>query len=216
MRYFSPLTLVALLMATSPVRADESPAARREAMQLARKLTTAGAATYDSHDAAAMAALYTTNATVKMVGKGEEGYKVTLYNGRAEIEKLYASLFKNDQPTRAKNTVEYARFIAPDMLLITGRFEPDAGSIKVPFVQVRVNHHGQWLMNDLTIFVLPAEKAHASSQATDTNKVARPAPSVVHVGGDCGPLAGSRDSTAIFSRYRARPSTVAVQAESAT
>ena len=60
--------------------------------------------------------------------------------------------------------------------MITGTFEPDVGSIKVPFVQMRVNHHGQWLMNDLTIFVLPAEKAHAS-RATDTNKVARPAAS---------------------------------------
>ena len=116
MRWFSLLTLAALFMATSPVRADDSPASRKEAMQLARKLTTVGAATYDSHDAAAMAAFYTAHARVKMVGKGEEGYKVTLYNGRAEIEKLYAGLFKNDQPTHAKNTVEYARFIAPDML----------------------------------------------------------------------------------------------------
>jgi hypothetical protein len=142
-------------MATSPVRAEDSPASRNEAMQLATKLTAVGAATYDSHDAAAMAAYYTAHARVKMVSKDEEGYKVTLYNGRAEIEKLYAGLFKNDHPTHAKNTVEYARFIAPDMLLITGTFEPDAGSIKVPFVQMRVNHNGQWLMNDLTIFVLP-------------------------------------------------------------
>lgn len=158
MRWFSLLTLACLFMATSPARADDSPASPREAMQLAKTLTTVGAATYDSHDAAAMAALYTADARIKMVGKGEEGYKVTLYNGRTEIEKLYAGLFKNDRPTHARNTVEYARFVAPDLLLITGTFEPDLGPIKVPFVQTRVHHKGQWLMNNLTIFVLPGSR----------------------------------------------------------
>jgi hypothetical protein len=157
MRWYSLLTLAALLMASSPVWADDSPASRNEAMQLARKLLTVGAATYDSHDAAAMAAFYTDHARVKMVGKGEAGYKVTLYNGRTEIEKLYAGLFKSDKPTHARNTVEYARFIAPDLLMITGTFEPDIGSIQVPFVQMRVNHKGQWLMSDLTIFMVPAK-----------------------------------------------------------
>jgi hypothetical protein len=112
----------------------------------------------EGRDAAVMAAFYTAHARVKMVGKGEQGYKVTLYNGRAEIEKLYAGLFKDAQPTHATNTVEYARFIAPDMLPITGTFEPQEGSIKVPFVQMRVNHNGQWLMNNLTIFVLPGNR----------------------------------------------------------
>src|SRR5262245_22863587 len=130
MTRFSLLTLAALFMATLPVRADDSPASRNEAMQLANRLTTVGAATYDSHDAAAMAALYTADARVKLVGKGDSGYTVTHYNGRAEIEKLYAGLFKNDRPTHARNTVEYARFVAPDLLLITGTFEPDLGSIR--------------------------------------------------------------------------------------
>src|SRR5262249_604868 len=79
------------------------------------------------------------------------------------------------RPTHARNTVEYAHFIAPDMLLITGTFEPDVGAIKVPFVQMRVNHNGQWLMNDLTIFILPAEKAHASPATGTNKKIARPA-----------------------------------------
>jgi ketosteroid isomerase-like protein len=154
-RFTTLLTLAALVTAASPVRADDSPASRREAMNLARQLTTIGAATYNSHDAAAMAAFYTPDATVKMVGKDDGGTKVTLYSGRTEIEKLYAGLFKSDQPTHARNTVEYARFVAPDMLLITGTFEPDLGSIKVPFVQMRVHQNGHWLMSELTVFVLP-------------------------------------------------------------
>lgn len=158
MKWFSLLTLAALLMATSPVRADDSPASRTEAMQLAKQLTTVGAATYDSHDAAAMAAFYTVHAKVKLVGKDEKGYKVTHYNGRAQIEKLYAGLFKHDQPTHAKNNVEYARFMAPDLLMITGTFQPDAGAIKVSFIQMRVKRNDQWLMNNLTLFVLPEER----------------------------------------------------------
>jgi hypothetical protein len=158
MRWFPLFALAALLLAASPVRADDSPASRHEAMQLARKLTTLGAATYDSHDAAAMAAFYTEHARIKMVTRGPEGYKVTRTSGRAEIEKLYAGLFKNDRPTHARNTVEYARFLAPDLLMITGTFEPDLGALKVPFVQMRVHHKGHWLMNDLTIFVLPASR----------------------------------------------------------
>ena len=65
-----------------------------EAMKLARKLTEEGAATFSKADAKAMAAYYTEDAIVFLQSKGDDGHSVKEYDGRAEIERLYADLFK--------------------------------------------------------------------------------------------------------------------------
>jgi ketosteroid isomerase-like protein len=129
-----------------------------EAMKLARKLTDEGAATFSKADAKAMAAYYTENAIVFLQGKGDDGYSVKEYDGRAEIERLYADFFKEPGTIRAKNTVDYARLLAPDLLVIAGTFEPNqlaAKPMKLPFYQVRTKQGEKWLIHSVRIFVLP-------------------------------------------------------------
>lgn len=129
-----------------------------EAMKLARKLTEEGAATFSKADAKAMAAYYTENAIVFLQGKGDDGYSVKEYDGQAEIERLYADFFKEPGTIRAKNTVDHAKLLAPDLLVITGTFEPNqlaAKPMKLPFYQVRVKQGEKWLIHSVRIFLLP-------------------------------------------------------------
>jgi ketosteroid isomerase-like protein len=129
-----------------------------EAMTLARKLTEEGAATYSKGDAKAMAAYYTQNAIVFLQGKNDDGHSVKEYDGRTEIEGLYADLFKDHKTMQSRNTVEYARLLAPDLLVIAGTFEPDQLAekpMKVPFYQVRIKQGDKWLIHSLRVFVLP-------------------------------------------------------------
>ncbi|MGZ3318236.1 MAG: hypothetical protein ACXU95_13145, partial [Isosphaeraceae bacterium] len=86
------------------------------------------------------------------------GLKFQTQKGRAEIEKFYADMFKEPETTKSRNTVEYAKLIAPDVLVIAGTFDTNTlkpDSPKVPFYQVRVKKGDQWLMSSVRIFVLP-------------------------------------------------------------
>jgi hypothetical protein len=128
-----------------------------EAMKLARKLTEEGAATFNTTNAKAMAAFYTEHAMVFLQTRDEKGLAVKEYDGRDEIEGLYADLFKDRATVQSKNTVEYARLLAPDILVIAGTFEPNqtaADPLKVPFYQVRIKQGEKWLINSLRIFVV--------------------------------------------------------------
>ncbi len=129
-----------------------------EATALAVKLTEQGAATFDTFNAKAMADYYLEDGEIALVTKEEGGLKVKYYKGRAEVEQGYADMFKKPETIKSKNTVEYAKLIAPDVLVIAGTFDlntlkPD--SPKVPFYQVRVKKGDQWLMSSVRIFVLP-------------------------------------------------------------
>ena len=90
----------------------QGPAAD-EAMKLATKLTEEGAATFSKSDARAMAAYYTEDAIVFLESKNDDGHSVKEYDGRAEIERLYADLFKEPGTIQAKNTVEYCPAAGP-------------------------------------------------------------------------------------------------------
>lgn len=129
-----------------------------EAKALAIKLTEQGAATFDTFNAKAMADYYLEDGEIALVTKEEGGLKVKTYKGRAEIEQGYADMFKKPETIKSRNTVEYAKLIAPDVLVIAGTFDintlkPD--SPKVSFYQVRVKKGDQWLMSSVRIFVLP-------------------------------------------------------------
>src|SRR5437762_3040533 len=111
-----------------------------EAMKLAKKLTEAGAATFNTANAKAMAAYYTEDAKVFLQSRGDTGISTKEYDGRGEIEGLYADLFKDPGTIQSKNTVEYAKLLASDVLVIAGTFEPNlnaADPLKLPFYQVR-------------------------------------------------------------------------------
>jgi hypothetical protein len=104
-----------------------------------------------------MADNYLEAGTIDLVGKDENGLKVQTCKGRAEIEKLYADLFKKPETIKSRNIVEYARKIAPDVLVIAGTFDintlkPD--SPKIPFYQVRVRKGEKWLISYARIYVL--------------------------------------------------------------
>ncbi len=131
-----------------------------DAMQLARKLTDEGAATFNTLNAKAMADYYTDTATIFLEIKDQSGHSIKEYTGREEIEKSYADLFKNPDTVQGKNTVEYAKLVAPDILVIAGTFVPnmkDPKPLKVPFYQVRVKHGEKWLMSSLRIFAVLQE-----------------------------------------------------------
>ena len=129
-----------------------------EATALAVKLTEEGAATFDTFNAKAMTNSYLEDGEIALVSKEEGGLKVKYHKGRAEIEQGYAEMFKKPETIKSKNTVEYAKLIAPEVLVIAGTFDlntlkPD--SPKLPFYQVRVKKGDQWLMSSVRIFVLP-------------------------------------------------------------
>ena len=129
-----------------------------EATALAVKLTEQGAATFDTFNAKAMADYYLEDGEIALVSKEEGGLKIQTQKGRAEIEKFYADIFKKPETIKSKNTVEYAKLIAPDVLVIAGTFDTNTlkpDSPKVPFYQVRVRKGDQWLMSSVRIFVLP-------------------------------------------------------------
>ena len=132
-----------------------------EALKLARKLTEEGAKTFNSADAKAMAAYYVVDARMILQSKDENDITEKEYEGREEIEKFYADLFKDNGTIQAKNTVEYAKLLAPDTLVIAGTFVPNETAdkpLKVPFYQVRVKRGDKWLIHRLRIFVLPENK----------------------------------------------------------
>jgi hypothetical protein len=143
-----------------PVQSQEPGA--DEAVNLAKKLTEEGAATFNTANAKAMAAYYTEKAIVFLQTKDENGgLSVKEYDGRGEIERFYADIFKDPGTIQAKNTVEYAKLLAPDILVIAGTFEPNlaaANPLKVPFYQVRVKQGDKWLIDNLRIFVVSEKK----------------------------------------------------------
>lgn len=141
---------VLLILPASGQNADE-------ATQLAKKLTEEGSTTFNTANAKAMAAYYTDDAKVFLQSKDDNGISVKEYDGREEIEKLYADLFKNPGTIQSKNTVEYAKLLAPDIVVIAGTFEPntlDPKPLKVPFYQVRIKQSDKWLMSSLRIFIV--------------------------------------------------------------
>jgi ketosteroid isomerase-like protein len=128
-----------------------------EAMAIATKITEEGAAKFDTMDAKAMAAYYLEDAEITLVTKSETALKTQTYSGRADIEKLYADLFKKPETIKSKNTVEYAKLLASDLLVIAGTFDTNTlkpDSIKVPFYQVRLKEGDKWLMSSLRIFMI--------------------------------------------------------------
>jgi hypothetical protein len=154
------LAFVTMLLTNPPSRGagTDGDKAADEATKLAVKLTEEGAATFDTFNVKAMADYYLDDAEINMVSKNDEGLKVDVYKGRGEIEKAYTKLFEKPETIKSRNTVEYTKFLSPDVLVIAGTFDTNTlkpDSIKVPFYQVRVKKADKWLMSYLRIFVLP-------------------------------------------------------------
>jgi hypothetical protein len=150
------VALAVVSLAPGLTRGDE---ADDEAKKIATKVTTEGAALFDTLNASAMAATYEEDARLSMTTRENGSLKTEYSNGRAEIERFYAKLFEKPETLKSYNDVAYARLIAPDVLTIDGKFDvntlkPD--SPKIPFHQVRVKKGDKWLIQSMEIFFVPA------------------------------------------------------------
>ena len=150
------LSLAVGLTAPLFVRAAEPK--DEEAKAIAVKVTTAGATLFDAKDAAALAATFTEEARLEATykGKDDNSSKTEVKQGRTQIEAYYRELFKGDATFHAKNTVEYAREISPNLILFAGTFVPDSQStepLKIHFVQVRSKQGEEWRVVSMQVFL---------------------------------------------------------------
>jgi hypothetical protein len=142
------------LMIIIPVvaRADE-----KDAKTVAQGVLDKGSVLFDTHDAAAMASTYTEDAQLLWIDKdGTSGeIKVSVKKDRAEIESLYHDLFKDaKEKSTSKNTVEFARLVTPELMVIHGVFQPNLDKPdKFSFVQTRVKVGDKWLIKILDLYV---------------------------------------------------------------
>jgi hypothetical protein len=81
--------------------------------------------------------------------------KVSVKKDRAEIESVYHDLFKDaKEKTTSKNTVEFARLVTPELMVIHGVFQPNLDKPdKFSFVQTRVKVGDKWLIKILDLYV---------------------------------------------------------------
>jgi hypothetical protein len=153
MRRFPIVALALVLGLSVSVKAQE-----RDAKKLAQEILDQGALMFDNRDAAAMAATYTEDAQIELITKDDStgGIKIDVKKGRAEIESLYHDVFKDaKEKTTSKNSVQFARFVSPDLMIIQGVFQPNvANQGKFHFVQVRVKLGDKWVMKSLQFFVI--------------------------------------------------------------
>jgi hypothetical protein len=130
----------------------------KDAKTVAQDVLDKGSALFDTRDATAMAATYTEDAQIVWIAKdGSTGeIQVSFKKDRTEIESLYRDLFKDaKEKTTSKNTVEFARIVTPELMVIQGVFQPDITKQgKYPFVQMRVKVGDKWLMKNLQLYVI--------------------------------------------------------------
>ena len=130
----------------------------KDAKTVAQEVLDKGSALFDTRDAVAMAATYTEDAELLWIDKdsttGE--IKVSAKKDRSEIESLYRDLFKDaKEKTTSKNTVEYARFVGADLMVIHGVFQPNVDKQgKFPFVQMRLKQGEKWMIKNLQLYVI--------------------------------------------------------------
>ena len=151
-----PLTILAVtftLCFVTGARADDT-----DAKTVAQDVLDKGAVLFDKRDAAAMAATYTEDAQLEWVEKDsvDGAIKIETRKGREEIEMLYRDFFKDQKDaTTSKNTVEFARFISADLIVVHGFFQPNVtNDAKFQFVQMRLKKDDKWMLKSLTLFVI--------------------------------------------------------------
>lgn len=150
--------LLAAVLLLAPIAAfgqDEND----RATKLAKELLDRGATLFDKRDAAAIAATYLDTGEIIVLKheSGSEHFVVETKHGRTEIEQAYAEIFKDRQPEhKCRNTVEAARFLSEDVLIIRGRFALNRDQADtIQFVQVRARDGDQWKIATMQLIELP-------------------------------------------------------------
>lgn len=154
----TPLLPILLMLPT----AAEAQAPATDAESLAKEILKKGAATFDERNAPRMAATFAEDGKIVIVGKDPETgeYREQVRKeGRAEIQEFYRGVFgAGGGKTTSRNNVEFARLVAPDLLVIHGTFEPDVEARgKLSFVQERVKQGDAWLILNLRIYRDPEQ-----------------------------------------------------------
>jgi hypothetical protein len=139
-----------------PPRGDlaEKPAAERTA----ERILTTGSELFDAKKAKALAATFTVDGEIHLFDMKAKREGDIPIRGRADIEEFYVNMFEDASTIHSQNTVEFARFVAPDVLIIHGRFRPNVGEQDLPFIQLRVKQRDEWLLSKLWLFLSPKEK----------------------------------------------------------
>ena len=135
-----------------PVRAQDD-AARR----LAEKLTADGATAFANRQVDTLMSTYESTAHITAYLRDNEGgIKEQSYNSYETIRALYNDLFKDEGPIEAHNTVDYAKFIGADLLLISGTFEvtKDGKTQQLPFTQLRHKVGENWRILHLDLLLM--------------------------------------------------------------
>jgi hypothetical protein len=154
---------LALLVLTIPARSAWAQEAGDDASALAKEALDRGAAMVAEKDAKGLAESYTKDAELVLVSKAAARSSTDVRQGRAAIEEFYRSAFAGDHKEtfrdiaelKPRNTVEYARYLDPHMMLICGVFEPNAEKgPKLRFIQVRVRQDDRWQISSLKLFAL--------------------------------------------------------------
>lgn len=147
------LLVLILSLAPAPAKADD------DAREAATTFLNAGATMFDARDAKGLAATYEENAVLLSVTRDKDSgdLKTETRSGRADIEKAYGEMFKNDPTYHARNTITEVRKVGDDVLIVSGNFEPDTTSttpMKVPFVQVRKKTGESWKVVTMQVLIL--------------------------------------------------------------
>ena len=141
-----------MLVVPMTARADD-----KDAKTLAQGILDKGAALFDTHDAAAMAATYTDDARLLWFDKDNSTGEIRVsVKDHSEIESLYRDIFKDvNEQTKSKNTVDFARFVGSAVMVIQGVFQPRLDKDdKFTFVQTRVKQGDKWLIKTLELYVI--------------------------------------------------------------
>lgn len=127
---------------------------RRSAAELlADRILDEGSKRFNAKDSAGLAASYSEAGTIRIMGRDGQEQREEIKQGRAEVESFYRDFFRGVGSIESENTVDFARFATPELLIIHGRFRPDRGAHQMPFVQLRQKHDDQWLINTLWLFL---------------------------------------------------------------
>ncbi len=133
-------------------------ALKTEARQIAERVLQIGSDLFDAKDARGLAATYAEDGELRLVTTDVGGLKEELKRGRGAIESFYRDMFKDAGTIDSENTVEFAQLVAPDVLVIHGRFRPDLGEKELPFMQVRTRQGSDWLLVELWLFLLAPKR----------------------------------------------------------
>ena len=136
-----------------PARRHVTP--RSEAERLAERILDLGSKLFNAKDSAALAATYTEDGTIHLMGQEDGQQREEMKRGRAEVEQFYQDAFREAGSIHSENKVEFARLVSPELLIIHGQFHPNRGTKPLPFVQLRVKQADKWLTKTLWLFLTP-------------------------------------------------------------